>query len=56
MHTQYELFFLTQIFVLGLLLGWIRWRSGSTLLTIMLHALVNAGAFAQAALRSLGVI
>lgn len=56
LHTQYEMFFLAQIFALGLLLGWIRWRSGSTLLTIALHALVNAAAFVQAALRTAGVL
>jgi membrane protease YdiL (CAAX protease family) len=25
----------------GVFLGWIRWASGSTILTIMLHALIN---------------
>jgi hypothetical protein len=30
-----------QIFVVGLFLGWMRWRSGSTLLTFLLHALFN---------------
>jgi CAAX protease family protein len=27
--------------VSGLLLGWLRWASGSTLLTMLLHGLIN---------------
>jgi membrane protease YdiL (CAAX protease family) len=30
-----------QVFAFGLLLGWMRWASGSTLLTILLHGLIN---------------
>ena len=30
-----------QIFVIGLFLGWIRWRSGSLALTFLLHAMFN---------------
>jgi uncharacterized protein len=50
MHIQYETFFLVQIFGLGLVFGWLRWRSGSTLLTIILHVLVNFTALLQTAL------
>ncbi len=32
---------MSEIFVAGLFLGWMRWRSGSTLLTFLLHALFN---------------
>jgi membrane protease YdiL (CAAX protease family) len=46
-HTQYDWFGVFQIFLIGMLLGWIRWRSGSTLLTIGLHALINAWATVQ---------
>ena len=42
LHVQYDLFTMGVVLVLGLLLGWMRWRSGSTILTIILHALVNA--------------
>jgi hypothetical protein len=49
MHMQYEPYYLLHIFVLGLALGWLRWRSGSTLLVIVLHALVNVFALTQAA-------
>jgi membrane protease YdiL (CAAX protease family) len=41
-HLQYDWYVIGQIFVFGLLLGWLRWASGSTILTIMLHALINA--------------
>jgi uncharacterized protein len=40
-HLQYDLFVIVQIFIVGLILGWFRWVSGSVLLTILLHALVN---------------
>jgi uncharacterized protein len=46
-HTQYDWYGIIQIFLLGLLLGWVRWRSNSTLLTIALHALVNTAATLQ---------
>lgn len=41
LHVQYDWYGRLQVFSLGLLLGWLRWRSGSTTLTILLHALVN---------------
>ena len=41
-HLQYDWYVIAQIFVFGLLLGWLRWASGSTILTILLHALINA--------------
>ena len=50
MHVQYELFFIVQIFILGMVFGWLRWRSGSTLLTLILHALINLSALVQTAL------
>jgi membrane protease YdiL (CAAX protease family) len=40
-HVQYDWYVTGQIFVFGLLLGWIRWCTGSTILTILLHALIN---------------
>jgi membrane protease YdiL (CAAX protease family) len=50
MHIQYEPFYIVHIFLLGLVFGWLRWRSGSTLLTILLHFLVNATALLETAL------
>jgi len=41
LHVQYDWTGVVQIFVVGLFLGWMRWRSGSTLLTFLLHALFN---------------
>lgn len=41
-HLQYDWYVIAQIFVFGLLLGWLRWATGSTILTILLHALINA--------------
>jgi uncharacterized protein len=41
LHMQYDWTGLLQIFVIGLFLGWMRWRSGSTLLTFLLHILFN---------------
>ena len=40
-HLQYDLTGIAEIFVAGLFLGWVRWRSGSTLLTLLLHGLFN---------------
>ena len=41
LHVQYDWTGILMIFVVGLLLGWIRWRSGSTLLTFFLHLVFN---------------
>jgi len=41
LHLQYDWTGVLQIFVVGLFLGWMRLRSGSTLLTFLLHALFN---------------
>jgi uncharacterized protein len=41
LHLQYDWTGMAEIAVAGLFLGWVRWRSGSTLLTFLLHALFN---------------
>lgn len=41
LHIQYDWTGVLQIFVVGLFLGWMRWRSGSLTLTFLLHALFN---------------
>lgn len=46
-HLQYEPFGIATIFCTGLLLGAIRIRTGSTTLTILMHALMNAIATAE---------
>ena len=41
LHIQYDWTGILQIFLIGLFLGWMRWRSGSLPLTFLLHALFN---------------
>jgi membrane protease YdiL (CAAX protease family) len=47
MHLQYDAFFLGQVFSIGLLFGYLRYRSNSTWLTIALHGLNNLAATSQ---------
>jgi hypothetical protein len=48
-HGQYEWFFVGEIFALGIVLGWIRCRSGSLIASFILHATVNGMAVVAAA-------
>ena len=41
MHVQYDWYGMSQVFLNGLVLAWMRWRSSSTTLTIVLHVLIN---------------
>jgi len=41
LHVEYDWFLILEIFLTGLVLGWARWRSGSTMLTFAMHAFVN---------------
>lgn len=50
MHIQYSPFYIAHIFIIGLVLGWLRWRSGSTILTLLLHAVINLTSLIQIAL------
>ena len=47
LHLQYDLFFLGEVFSIGLLLGYFRHRSHSTWLTIVLHGINNLAATIQ---------
>ena len=47
MHLQYNWFFLAQVFSIGLLLGYLRYLSNSTWLTVVLHGLNNLAATVQ---------
>ncbi len=49
LHTQYNWFYLSEIFSIGLLLGHLRYRCGSTWLTVMLHATINVIALIEVA-------
>jgi membrane protease YdiL (CAAX protease family) len=40
-HVQYDWFVIAQVFVFGVMLGWLRWATGSTILTMLLHAMIN---------------
>jgi uncharacterized protein len=44
-HIQYDLLDITEIFVVGLLYGLVRWSTGSTTLTILLHSVNNLVGF-----------
>jgi len=53
-HVQYDWFLIAQVFAFGVLFGWIRWATGSTILTMLLHALVNLEGMIETALTSNG--
>jgi len=38
---QYDLYVIAQVFVYGLVLGWFRWVTRSTILAMLLHGLIN---------------
>jgi membrane protease YdiL (CAAX protease family) len=40
-HVQYDRYVIAQVFVFGVMLGWLRWATGSTILTMVLHAMIN---------------
>lgn len=40
-HVQYDWFLIAQVFIFGVFFGWVRWATGSTILTMLLHGLVN---------------
>jgi membrane protease YdiL (CAAX protease family) len=48
-HVQYDWSLILRLFVLGLILGWARWYSGSTMVTFAIHALINAAALVETA-------
>jgi uncharacterized protein len=51
-HVQYDWFVIVQVFGFGVVLGWMRWMSGSTLLTMALHALINLEGMIETAIKS----
>ena len=50
-HTQYQWYFLCQVFLVGLMFGYLRRRSGSTWLTVVAHGLFNLAVTAQTAVK-----
>jgi uncharacterized protein len=55
LHAQYHWFETLQVFWIGALFGWLRWRSGSTTLTILLHMATNLLATLQTAAKVHGL-
>lgn len=49
-HLQYDIYGVVTIFFIGLILGVARWRTGSLLLPMAMHSLINAVAAIEAAL------
>ena len=47
MHLQYNWFFLAQVFSIGLLFGYLRYRTNSTWLVVILHGINNLAATIQ---------
>jgi membrane protease YdiL (CAAX protease family) len=47
LHLQYDWFFFGEVFSIGLLLGYLRYRSNSTWLTVIVHGLNNLAALGQ---------
>jgi CAAX protease family protein len=47
LHLQYDWFFFGEVFSIGLLLGYLRYRSNSTWLTVVVHGLNNFAAVVQ---------
>jgi membrane protease YdiL (CAAX protease family) len=52
-HVQYDWFVILRLFLLGLVLGWARWHSGSTMLTFFIHAFNNAWAMVETTAQAL---
>jgi membrane protease YdiL (CAAX protease family) len=46
-HVQYNALVIGQVLLAGLAFGWVRWASGSTIATILLHALLNAAGMTE---------
>jgi membrane protease YdiL (CAAX protease family) len=49
LHIQYNAFYLSEIFAIGLVLGYFRWQTGSTWLTTIVHAAINLSSLIQTA-------
>jgi membrane protease YdiL (CAAX protease family) len=47
MHLQYDWFFFGEIFTMGLMFGYMRYRTGSIWVTVLMHALNNLAATLQ---------
>jgi CAAX protease family protein len=50
MHVQYDWYYVCEVFLIGLIFGYLRHRSGSTWLTVMAHGFCNFAIVGQTAL------
>ena len=50
LHTQYTGYQIVFVLILGLYYGWVRWKTDSTGLAVLLHAMTNAVVFGEAAI------
>ena len=50
-HQQYDWYYICQIFLVGLIFGYLRRRSGSTWLTVIIHGFFNLAVTAHVALK-----
>jgi membrane protease YdiL (CAAX protease family) len=41
MHRRYQVFYIGQLFIFGLILGWVRWKTKSTITTMVMHGTSN---------------
>jgi CAAX protease family protein len=46
-HVQYNPLVVSEILLVGLALGWVRWRTRSTISTILLHSFLNAAGMTE---------
>lgn len=46
-HVQYNPLVVGEILLVGLVLGWVRWRTRSTISTILLHSFLNAAGMVE---------
>jgi len=51
LHVQYDLMGLMQVFAMGLFLGAVRWKTGSTGLTILMHVMLNFQAMTETVIK-----
>ena len=56
LHTQYDLVGMCEVFIMGIFLGTVRWKTGSTLLTIALHMSLNTQAMIETAAKIEGFL
>jgi uncharacterized protein len=49
-HLQYDAFSMAQVFSSGLVLGWFRWKTGSTIPSMLLHGLLNCESMLETSL------